>query len=179
MKKKILVSVAFLVVLIVVLYFVLTWNAPKVEFSPETYQPPAGTMNCLYDAGCLKEAVASGEQAVAFVEEEPTPYTYYELVQYEKKGTTPPEKEGPLFSHTVKSCENDVCDVHIRMERLPSPLEIPEWVISIALANPEMDCDVPLDQLGTIPDDMELCSGPFVDAAKQIDEEAERRRQQQ
>jgi len=172
MRKKILALSAVLVLLIISLCFLLSLNAPRSDFKPENYSAPFGVKNCVYDIECLKQAARNNEKALAFVEVPPEPYSEGTLSYYAAQGIQPPEQKGPVFSHTIQSCTETACVVKVKLERLPQPQELPDWAMAIIMSNPVMDCSVPVELLGEIPDNASDCSGPLVDSIGDLEEEA-------
>ncbi len=163
MGKKLLLGILAIAILAFAIYFLFV---PKPE--PPITTVPSDATDCGNDLDCLKQAAQEGEKAMAFVEVEPSPYSWAELREFERQGIEPPEKTGSLFSHLVKSCENGICSVAIKLERFPS--DIPEPIKAVVGGMTDMVCQVPVDMVGEIPDDISNCSGPMVDAVGLVEE---------
>ncbi|MBU2100675.1 hypothetical protein KKG83_07445 [Candidatus Micrarchaeota archaeon] len=159
MKKAILI--AGLILLITLFLFLIFFNEEETEF--------ADAKKCGSDLDCLKHAAQKGEKAVAFIEETPTPYSQSELRQAEIQGIKLPEKKGTKFSHLVQSCENELCNVKIKIQEFETGT--PEFITGIMQNFNEMECKIPIKDLGTFPEDPSNCSGALIEGIKQLDKQ--------
>lgn len=102
--------------------------------------------DCGKDLDCFKQAAANGEKAVFLIEE-----------------------EGAAFSQTIKECDNQECTVFMKLTKVPD--SVPEELRALVLLSGEMTCQVSLGKLGGIPEEIDKCSGPLVEAAKAFAEQ--------
>ncbi|MBN1941323.1 MAG: hypothetical protein JW772_04020 [Candidatus Diapherotrites archaeon] len=158
-SKRILPLLGILVILVIALYFLL---GLKQEGNISVVPPDA--IDCGNSMDCLRNAAENGEKAMAFIEEEPVQYTIKELRQFENQGIEPPEREGALFSHLVKECNEEECTVAIRIEKFPS--DTPDFMVQIMQGFRDMECRMPAEDVGTFPEDISNCSGPYIEGIK-------------
>lgn len=166
----------FIVIICVAVYFIFFWNQDNnkddlidADKSIDIVQVtiPDGAVDCSYDIECLKKNAKENTPSIGLAEEEPTPYTMSELKKYKIRGEEPPERTAPLWSHYVKECNEDICTVIIKMERIPS--ETPNYITDIMKKFNEMECRVNIDDLGNIPEDKSTCSGAFLEGLEIIE----------
>ena len=110
--------------------------------------PPVPGLNpevisCGNDVECFKQAADNGEKA-SFVLEE----------------------EGAALTQTIQECGSEICVVKMKITKVPD--NVPEEMKSLVLLAGEMSCTVGKNKLGEIPEDIEKCSGPLVEAMKSM-----------
>ncbi len=156
--KKILLIIVLIIAILAIFWFFLQ---PKED--------SFDGIECQNNLVCLKDAAKKGEKARIFLEETATPYSQKELREFESQGITPPEKKGTVFSHTLKKCNSTTCIISVKVESFETGT--PDFIVTVMQNFNEMECEIPIEDLGTIPEDISNCSGPFIEGLKILEEQ--------